>query len=83
MFSELMEETKKDILEQVQGSISKVYEDLEPIDLDSEESMELGSVPESSQSLAKKLDNFVEKTESTENNTTIIRRVLQITCRIV
>jgi len=68
MFSELMKETKKDILEQVQGSISKVYEDLEPIDLDSEESMELGSVPESSQSLAKKLDSFVETTESTENN---------------
>lgn len=68
MFSELMEETKKDILEQMQGAISKVYEDLEPINLDSEDNVELGSIPESSQSLAKKLESFVETTESTENN---------------
>lgn len=68
LFSELMEETKKDILEQVQGSINKVYEDHGPIDLDLEENIEAESIAESSQSLASKLERFVETTESTENN---------------
>lgn len=72
LFSELLEESKRDILEQVQGSISKVYEDLEPIEVDLEENLEVGSIPESSKSLATKLESFVEAqtSESTESKVT-------------
>lgn len=64
MFTDMMENTKTDILTQVQGSIEKIYEDMDQTDESLEQEIENMSLPESSHSLAQKVEKFADQVAS-------------------